>query len=110
MRKALKRHGSPEAITTDGPRSYRAAMTELGNAAKQEVGRWANNQVENSHLPFRRRERAMLMFRRMSSLQRFASAHANLHDHFNLEHHLVDRTTCKERHSAAWAEWQIIAS
>ena len=26
MKKALKRHGSPEAITTDGLRSYKAAM------------------------------------------------------------------------------------
>ncbi len=60
MKKALKRHGSPEAITTDGLRSYRAAMNELGNAEKQEIVRWANNRVENSHLPFRRRERAML--------------------------------------------------
>ena len=41
MKEALKRHGSPEAITTDGLRSYRAAMNELGNAEKQEVGRWA---------------------------------------------------------------------
>ena len=41
MKKALKRHGSPEAITTDGLRSYRAAMNELGNAEKQEIGRWA---------------------------------------------------------------------
>ena len=57
MKKALKRHGSPVAITTDGLRSYRAAMHELGNAEKQEMGRWANNRVENSHLPFRRRER-----------------------------------------------------
>jgi putative transposase len=32
MKKAMKRHGSPEAITTDGPRSYKAAMAELGNA------------------------------------------------------------------------------
>jgi putative transposase len=60
MKKAPKRHGSSETITTDGFRSYRAAMTELGNAEKQGVGRWANNRVENSHLPFRRRERAML--------------------------------------------------
>jgi putative transposase len=60
MKKALKRHGSPEAITTDGLRSYKAAMDELGDAGKQEVGRYANNRVENSHLPFRRRERAML--------------------------------------------------
>jgi putative transposase len=53
MKKTRKRHGSPAAITTDGLRSYRAAMSELGNADKQEVGRWANNRVENSHLPFR---------------------------------------------------------
>jgi len=81
MKKALKRHGSPEAITTDGLRSYRAAMNELGNVEKQEVGRWANNRVENSHLSFRRRERAMLRFRRMKSLQKFASVHANVHNH-----------------------------
>lgn len=60
MKKALKRHGLLEAITTDGLRAYSAAMNELGNHHKQEVGRWANNRGENSHLPFRRRERAML--------------------------------------------------
>jgi putative transposase len=108
MKKALKRHGSPEAITTDGLRSYRAAMNELGNADKQEIGRWANNRVENSHLPFRRRERAMLRFRRMKTLQKFASV--NVHNHFNLEHHLIDRQTYKERRSAALAEWQFVAS
>jgi putative transposase len=80
MKKALKRHGSPEAITTDGLRSYRAAMNELGNADKQEIGRCVNNRVENSHLPFRRRERAMLRFRRMKTLQKFASVHANVHN------------------------------
>ncbi len=85
-------------------------MNELGNAEKQEVGRWANNRVENSHLPFRRRERAMLRFRRMKTLQKFASVHANVHNHFNLERHLVDRQTYKERRSAALAEWQSLAS
>jgi putative transposase len=108
MKKALKRHGSREAITTDGLRSYKAAMTELGNASKQEIGRWANNRVENSHLPFRRRERAMLRFRRMKSLQKFASVHANLHNHFNLERHILDRQTYKERRSAALTEWQSL--
>ena len=80
MKKALKRRGSPEKITTDGLRSYRAAMNELGNADKQEIGRWANNRVENSHLSFRRRERAMLRFRRLKTLQKFASVHANVHN------------------------------
>ena len=110
MKKALMRHGSPEAITTDGLRSYRAAMKDPGNAENQEVARWANNRVENSHLPFRQLERAMLGFRRMSSLQKFASVHANVYNQFNLERHLVDRTTFKERRSAALAEWQTVAS
>ncbi len=110
MKKALKRHGSPAAIITDGLRSYGAATDELGNREKREVGRWANNRVENSHLPFRRRERAMLRFRQMKSLQKFASVHANVHNHFNLERHLVDRQTYKERRSAALDEWQSLAA
>jgi putative transposase len=108
MKKALKRHGSPETITTDGLRSYKAAMSDLGNTEKQEVGRWANNRVENSHLSFRRRERAMLRFRRMGCLQKFASVHANIHNHFNLERHLVDRQTYKAHRSATLAEWQSL--
>ena len=110
MKKALKRHGSPDIITTDGLRSYKAAMCELGNSEKQEVGRWANNRVENSHLPFRRRERAMLRFRQMKTLQKFATVHANVHNHFNAERHLVDRQTFKTRRSAALAEWQSLMS
>ena len=110
MKKALKTHGAAEAITTDGLKSYGAAMRDLGIASKQTIGRHANNRVENSHLPFRRRERAMLRFRQMKSLQKFASVHANVHNHFNLERHLVDRIIYKERRSAALAEWQILAS
>lgn len=109
MKKALKRHGSPGTIVTDDLRSYRAAMAELGNAEKQETGRHANNRAENSHLPFRRRERAMLRFRQMKSLQTFASVHASLHNHFAHECHLVDRTTYKERRTAALAEWPMLA-
>jgi len=110
MKKALRRHGAPAAITTDGLRSYRAAMTDLGCEAKQEIGRWANNRIENSHLPFRRRERAMLRFRQMKTLQKFASVHASLHNHFNQERHLTDRKTYKERRSAAFTEWSNLAA
>jgi putative transposase len=106
MKKALRRHGSPEAITTDGLRSYKAAMSELGNADKQEVGRWANNRVENSHLSLRRRERSVQRFQRMKTLQKFASVHANVHNHFNTERHLVGRQTYKRLRSAALAEWR----
>ncbi|WP_373369282.1 hypothetical protein [Sphingomonas folli] len=75
-------------------------MTELGTREKQEVGRWANYRVENSQLPFRRGERAMLRFRQMRTLQKFASAPANVHNHFNHEPHLVERQTYGQRRSA----------
>lgn len=110
MKKTLKRHGSPEAITTDGLRSYKAAMNELGCAAKQEVGRWSNNRAECSHLPVRRRARAMLRFRRMKTLQKFTLIHASAHNHFNQERHLVDRQTYQQRRSAPLAEWQNLAA
>ena len=110
MRKALKYHGRPEKIVTDGLRSYPAAMRELGNLDRREMGRWKNNRAENSHLPFRRRERAMLRFRRMKTLQKFASVHANVANHFNLQRHLVDRQTFRQRRSAALAEWKSLAS
>ena len=69
MRKTLKRHGSPEVIETEGLRSYRAAMTELGSEEKQAIGRWANNRVENSHLV----DRQTYKQRRFVSGERFAS-------------------------------------
>jgi putative transposase len=46
----------------------------------------------------------------MKSLQKFASVHANVHNHFNLERHLVDRETHKARPSAAPLEWQIVVA
>ena len=52
----------------------------------------------------------MLRFRRLKKLQKFASVHANVHNHFNLERHLVDRKTYKERRSASLAEWGQVAS
>ena len=110
IKKAMKRHGKAKSITTDGLRSYRAAMKEIGNQDLQEIGRWANNRAENSHQPFRRRERAMLRFRRMKTLQKFASVHGSVHNHFNQERHLISREHYKERRSAALAEWRAVMS
>jgi len=62
LKKAMKRHGRPEVVVTDKLRSYGAAMEVIGNGDRQETGCWINNRAENSHLPFRRRERAMLRF------------------------------------------------
>lgn len=106
LRKTMKRFGPPHVIVTDLLRSYGAAMKVIGNADKQETGRWLNNRVENSHLPFRRRERAMLRFRRIRSLQRFVAVYASVHNHFNQERHLYSRSNFKLNRTAALAEWR----
>ncbi|MEM9310063.1 MAG: DDE-type integrase/transposase/recombinase [Pseudomonadota bacterium] len=108
MRNALKPHGTVETIIIDGLPSYKAAMDELGNRKKQEIGRCANNTVENSHLSFRRRERVMQHFRRMKSFQKFASVQANVHNHSSSDRHLTDRQTYKTKRSAALAEWRSL--
>ena len=110
LRKAMKRYGRPLAIVTDHLRSYRAAMREIGNEARQVTGRWLNNRAENSHQPFRRRERAMAKFRSAKSLQKFASIHASVHNHFNQERHLYSRQNFKHNRTAALAEWRQLAA
>jgi putative transposase len=106
LRKAMRNHGQPEVIVTDKLRSYGAALKVLGADTRQETGRWLNNRAENSHIPFRRRERAMLRFRRMRNLQKFASVHASVHNHFNQERHLYSRQSFKANRAAALAEWR----
>ena len=110
LKKAMKRYGRPEVIVTDRLRSYRAAMREIGNEARQSTGRWLNNRAENSHQPFRRRERAMANFRSAKSLQKFASIHSSVHNHFNQERHLYSRQNFKHNRTAALAEWRQLAA
>ena len=106
LKKLMKRHGRPEVIVTDRLRSYGAALKDLGRGDDREMGRWLNNRAENSHLQFRRRERAMLRFRRMRTLQKFASVHASVHNHFPTERHLQSRNTYRITRAAALAEWR----
>jgi putative transposase len=110
LKKAMRKHGRPEIIVTDRLRSYGAALKEIGAAKRQETGRWLNNRAENSHLPFRRRERAMLRFRRMRTLQKFAAVHASVSNHFNQERHLYSRQNFKLNRAAALAEWRLLCS
>ena len=110
LRKLLKRHGPAEVIVSDKLRSYCAALRDLGIADRQETGRWANNRAENSHQPFRRRERAMLCFRRMRTLQKFAAVHGSVHNHFNAARHLYSRQNFKINRAAALAEWRQICA
>ena len=104
--KSLRRRGRLDVLVTDRLRSYGAALKDIGRGDDREMVRWANNGAENSHLPFRRRERAMLRFRRMSNLQKFAAVHASVLTLFNTERSLYSRVTFKLNRGAALAEWR----
>jgi len=106
----MKRYGQPEVIVTDRLRSYGAAMKVIGNVNRQQCGRWLNNRAENSHLPFRRRERAMLRFRQMRGLQKFAAVHSSIHNHFNQERTLTARDNFKRNRAAVLSEWRQLCS
>ena len=106
----MRKHGSPRIITTDKLPSYGAAFREIGVADRQLFGGRSNNRCKKSHLPFRRRERAMQLFKTAATLQRFVSYHSQISNHFNHERHLQNRQTYKQKRGAALIEWfQICA-
>ncbi len=110
LKLAMKRYGRPATIVTDRLKSYRAAMKVIGNEGCQETRRWLNNRAENSHQPFRRREGAMARFRDIKTLQKFASIHASIYNHFNHQRHLNRRDTFKQARATALAEWRQLAA
>ena len=110
LKKAMKRYGRPMAVVTDGLPSYPAAMREIGNEACQETGRWLNNRAENSHQPFRRREQAMAGFRCPATLQKFASTHGPVYNHFNHDRQLNRREIFKQNRATALSEWRQLCA
>ena len=110
LKRIMKKYGLPRTIVTDRLRAYSAAMHETGAADRHEVGGRLNNRAENSHQPFRRRERAMQRFRSMKTLQKFSSVHAQAHNQFNQEWHLVTRQVYKQGRSIALTEWCALAA
>ncbi len=110
LKRAMKRYGRPQAIVADRLRSYSAAMRDIGVERRQLCGRWLNNRAENSHQPFRRREGTLARFRDIKTLQKFTSAQASNHHHFNHDRHLNRRAKFKENRYADLAEWRALAA
>ncbi len=52
----------------------------------------------------------MAKFRDVKTLQKFASVHASIYNHFNLERHLTHRDKFKSNRAAALAEWRQLAA
>jgi transposase-like protein len=109
LRKLLKNQGiHPETITTDKLPSYGAAMKVLGLVDRHKPGGMReNSRAENSHLPIRRRERKQQRFKSQGSAQRFLSTHAAVYNNFNVQRHLISRSTLRRFRADAKAAWTV---
>jgi len=107
MRKLLRKQGfAPKLLVTDKLRSYASAFRCLRMSCPHEQGLRSNNRAENSHQPVRRRERKMQRFKSARSAQRFLSMHAAVHNTFNLQRHLISRSTLRIFRAEAASEWR----
>jgi putative transposase len=103
----LKKQGyAPDELVTDNLGSYEAARRELGLTARHEQRLRKNNRVKNSHQPVRRRERKQQRFKSPGSAHRFLSAHAAVHNTFNLQRHLISRPTLRLFRAETAQAWQ----
>ncbi len=78
----VKQFGEPRVVVTDQLRSYAAAKREVAPGLDHWSHKGLNNRTENSHLPFRKREKTMQGFRSASGLQRFISVHSATRNDF----------------------------
>ena len=107
MRKLLRKQGFvPKLLVTDKLRSYGSEFRQLQLTSRHEQGLRTNNRAENSHQPVRRRERKMQRFKSARSAQRFLNMHAAVHNTFNLQRHLVSRSTLRIFRAEAASEWR----
>ncbi len=110
LRKLLSKYGKPHEVVTDKLGSYRAALREFGYSGIHETGQYKNNLCENSHLHFRRRERAMNRFRSVGSLQKFTSIQSQFHNHFQHQRHLETRLTFKKLRDQSLSDWEKLCA
>tara|TARA_R110002126_G_scaffold25224_3_gene86603 strand:- start:3280 stop:3603 length:324 start_codon:yes stop_codon:yes gene_type:complete len=101
----MKKHGNSREIVTDKLASYGTALNALGAKHLQNTTQYHNNKCENSHLPFLRRERAIQKFRSAATLQKLATIHGLIYNHFNHERHPETRQVYKQKRAAALTEW-----
>lgn len=97
--------GEPRKIVTDKLRSYGVAHREVISEAIHDTSQYVNNRAEQSHDTTRVRERGMRRFKSTGQAQRFVTAHAAIHNLFNLGRHHVSAQHYRDLRVSAFSEW-----
>ncbi len=112
LRKLLKKQGYlPDRFVTDLCPSYGPAFEPFGCRRRHHPGRLReNNRAENSHLAVRRRERKMQRFKSQGQAQRFVSIHGAISNLFNVQRHLISRSTLRTFRATAMEGWNAASA
>ena len=109
--KLIKRHGFvPKRIITDKLRSYSAAKKEVAPGLDHWSHKGLNNRAENSHLPFRKRERVMQGYRSPGALQRFVAMQSAVRNCFSVPSRRRSALTIRYHHLEAFDAWHSAAN
>ena len=72
------------------------------------AGRLCNNNcAKNSHLSIRRREHKQQWFKSQGSAQRFLATYAAVYNNFNIQSHLIQRSTLRHLRTEAMVIWAV---
>ncbi len=100
---------TPMRLVTDKLRSYKAAARQVMPGVEHRSHKGLNNRAENSHLPFRKRERTRQGFRSVGSLQQFVSTFSAVRNLFVPPHSIRSAAQIRARRRQAIAEWNAVA-
>jgi putative transposase len=110
LRRVLKKQGCPpRRLITDKLGSYAAARRQIMPDVEHRSHKGLNNRAENSHLPFRRRERARQGFRSAGRLQRFVNVFSAVRNLFVPPRSRRSARAAHLHRLNAMAEWKTAA-
>ncbi|MEP9374764.1 IS6 family transposase [Mesorhizobium sp. KR1-2] len=107
LTRLLKKQGmAPKRMVTDELRSYGAGRRQVMPEVEHRSHKGLNNRAENSHLPFRKREKTRQGFRSIASLQQFVSVFSAVRNHFVPSHSSRSAHQIRTHRLQAMAEWK----
>ncbi|MBZ6078038.1 IS6 family transposase [Microvirga puerhi] len=111
LKRLLRKQGCPpKRMITDKLGSYAAARRQIMPDVEHRSHKGLNNRAENSHLPFRRRERARQGFRSARGLQRFVNVFSAVRNLFVPPRSRRSAAATHLHCLNAMAEWNVAAS